>query len=63
MQNVEVQRYTRALAFIKPAFANKQNPKLKKYMFITFGFLLPEMMDTYDLSLHAEEFAEAYWAG
>lgn len=56
----QVKRLKQAMAFLVTAFKDRTNPQLKKYAYITLGVLLPELLDTYDLSKHAAEFADVY---
>ncbi len=55
----EVRRLKTAYNFMYAAFKGKQNPAFKKYSLITLPYLVAEMLDTYDLSQHGGEFAEA----
>jgi hypothetical protein len=56
----EVLRLRKSYNFITKAFEGKQNPRFKKYSIITVPFLTIEMLDTYDLASHGDDFAEAY---
>jgi Protein of unknown function DUF262/HNH endonuclease len=56
----DVVRLGQAYNFISGAFKNKQSPKFKKHAMITVPYLTVEMLDTYDLSQHKAEFADAY---
>jgi hypothetical protein len=48
-----------SLNFLYTAFKDR-SPGFKKYSVISLGHLVSEMLETYDLSSHAEEFANTY---
>jgi 5-methylcytosine-specific restriction endonuclease McrA len=58
--NKELKRLRSAYNFIVKAFKSSPSPGLKKYSIITLAFLVVEMLDVYDLSKHADEFAKVY---
>lgn len=60
VEHREVKRLRQAFGFITGAFKDRQSPGLKKYSIITLGYLAAEMLDEYDMSKHAAEFAECY---
>jgi 5-methylcytosine-specific restriction endonuclease McrA len=56
----DVKRTKQGLNFIANAFKNSHSPQLRKYAIITLGYLVPEMLDEYDLSKYQSEFAASY---
>jgi len=59
MGHRDVRRLKQAFSFIATAFKGKQNPGFKKYSMISLPHLVAQMLDTYDLSKHPDEFADA----
>jgi len=49
-----------SLNFMAKAFKGKQSPQLKKFSVITLSYLTAEMLEEFDLSQHAAEYADCY---
>lgn len=50
----------KAMNFLVKAFADKQNPELKKFATLSLLFLTVELLESYDIQKYSAQFADAY---
>ena len=62
LETREVRDLKQAFNFLAKAFSDTQSPALKKYSIISLTYLAVEMLETYDLSKHGQEFADVFLA-